>query len=284
MNKNLYYDGRQIKNYIIGFASLFSEIPFQDRNGKIKTVPIYYGSLSDVVSHLDLNVDNDATSNVNRLKDLTVPLFSFRMIGLERNVEKRRSPHDKVTVDLRQLGYNVGYVTMFPAPYKFTMELTCWASSDYQAFEITEQIIPYFNSPQQVKIEPLPRSPVSTTEVFLDSIEIDTDPESQTSTTVTMTFTLTGYILTQPKLWQTDLKFELNMLDTKHEPLFKDDKYSFGKEIKDFNDDDMPKQKQNTLSSLENFVKSNNAIMERFGDALEIYKILIKNGRVKDNG
>ena len=67
---------------------------------------------------------------------------------------------------------------MRPAPYRFTMELVCWASSDYQAFEITEQIIPYFNSPQQVRIEPLPRCPVSTTEIFLDNIEIEQFIES----------------------------------------------------------------------------------------------------------
>jgi len=285
MNPNLYYDGRQIKSYIVGFASLFSEIPYQDRNGSMKIVPIYYGSLSDVISHLDLNVDNEATKNTNRIKDLTIPLFSFRMISLERNVEKRRAPHNYQTVDLRPSGYNIGYVTMYPAPFKFTMELTCWASSDYQAFEITEQIVPYFNSPQQVKIEPLPRSPVSETEIFLDSIEIDTDPESQTSTTVTMTFSLTGYILTQPKIWQTDMKFELSMLDSKHEDIFKDDAYSFGKEIKDLNaSTKVMKAQNNIVDDLEKFIKSHPLLLQKYGSVFEIYKILIDNKRVVANG
>ena len=213
MNENLYFDGRQIKNYLIGFASLFSEIPYKNRKGKIDVVPIHYGSPSDVVSFLDHNVDNEATKNRNRLKDISVPMFSFRLTGLERNVEKRRAPHDSITVDLRPLGYNIGYVAMKPAPYRFTMELVCWAASDYQAFEITEHIIPYFNSPQQVTIEPLPRSPVSTTEIFLESIDIDTDPSAQKySAVITMSFSLTGYILTQPKIWSTNLKFELSML------------------------------------------------------------------------
>lgn len=286
MKHSLYYDGRQIKNYIIGFASLFAEIPYTDRKGKIKSVPIYYGSYSDVISHLDLNVDTEETKNVNRLKDLTIPLFSFRMTGIERNPDKRRAPHNTKTVDLRPIGYNTGYTTMYPAPYKFTMELTCWASSDYQAFEITEQIIPYFNSPQQVIIQPLPGSNVSTTEVYLDSIDIDTDTESQTySAVITMTFSLTGYLLTQPKLWSTNLQFELSMLDEKHKKIFKDDDYSIGHKIVDLNTTKPKLPNSETLiGSLSTFIKSSPLLVEKYGEKMDLFKLLGKNGRVDANG
>jgi hypothetical protein len=92
MNEQFYYNGTQIKNYLVGFASLFSEIPYADRYGKIKTVPIHYGSPSDVMSFLESNVDNEETTNRNRLKDISIPLFSFRLIGIEHNIEKRRAP------------------------------------------------------------------------------------------------------------------------------------------------------------------------------------------------
>jgi len=287
MNKNLYFDGRQLKNYLIGFASLFSEIPYKDRVGKIKTVPIHYGSPSDVISYLENDVDNEATANRNRLKDISVPMFSFRMTGIERHPEKRRSPHNTMTVDLRPMGYNIGYVTMWPAPYRFTMELICWASSDYQAFEISEQIIPYFNSPQQVIIEPLPRCRVSATEIFLDNIEIDTEPESQKySALITMSFSLTGYILTQPKIWSTNLQFELSMLDTKSDTIITDgNDYSVGHEIRDLN---IPQTsllpKEDKLSGIEGFILNTPILLSEYGEKLDWYKILVENDRIDENG
>lgn len=284
MNEKFYYDGNQIKNYLIGFASVFSEIPYQDRNGVIKTVPIHYGSPSDVVSYLESIVDNVETTNRNRLKDVTVPLLSFRMIGIERNIEKRRAPLDTITVDLRPLGYNTGYVTMMPSPYKFTMELVCWASSDYQAFEITEQIIPYFNSPQQVVIEPLPRCPVSKTEIFLDNIEIDTDPESQKcGAIITMTFSLTGWFLTQPRIWSTNMKFELSILDAgTSNSMTKNDAYSFDKGIIDLNN--IPLQKNEVTLTIETFIKTNPNFNDKYAIDYGLYKLLVeKNIIVDDN-
>ncbi len=296
MHKGLHFDGRQIKNYLIGFASLFAEIPYKDRNGNIKIVPIHYGSPSDVISYLENSVDNSATANRNRLKDITVPMFSFRMTGLEKNQDKRRAPHDTITVDLRPLGYNTGYVAMRPAPYRFTMELTCWASSDYQAFEITEQIIPYFNSPQSVKIEPLPRCPISTTEIFLDNIEIDTEPESQKySALITMTFSLTGFLLTQPKIWSTNMEFELSMLtdqykgvpsnpyDVKSNPA----DYTVGSEIRDLNVPQpklMSDETAAVFASVESFIRNTPEMMAEYGETLDWYNILVANNRIDSSG
>ena len=287
MKESLYFDGRQIKNYLIGFASLFSEIPYKNRYGKLVDVPIHYGSPSDVISFLESNVDNAETKNRNRLKDISIPMFSFRMTGIEKNNEKRRAPHDTITVDLRPLGYNTGYVTMRPAPYRFTMELVCWASSDYQAFEITEQIIPYFNSPQQVRIEPLPRCPVSTTEIFLDNIEIDTDPESQkTSSLVTMTFSLTGWLLTQPKIWSTNMAFEFNMLSGDLKNGYentKDSDFSVGHEIVEYSTINKKLKSEDKFSNLENFILNSPLILKEYGETLDLYKILITNKKIDNH-
>lgn len=286
MNEQFYYNGTQIKNYLVGFASLFSEIPYADRYGKIKTVPIHYGSPSDVMSFLESNVDNEETTNRNRLKDISIPLFSFRLIGIEHNIEKRRAPLDSKTVDLRPMGYNTGYVTMMPAPYKFTMELVCWASSDYQAFEISEQIIPYFNSPQQVTIEPLPRSPVSKTEVFLDSIEIDTDPESQKySATITMNFSLTGWMFAQPRIWSTNLKFELSVLDSNSgiNTMGSSKEYSFDKSIVDLNSVSTKIKSEKTLS-LDEFVYMNTKLNELYAKDLFLYNALMQMNKIDAHG
>jgi len=291
MNPHLYFDGRQIKNYLVGFASLFSEIPYKNRAGKIDIVPIHYGSPSDIISHLEMNVDNDETKNRNRLKDVNIPLFSFRMTGIDRNLDKRRAPHNTITVDLRPLGYSVGYVTMKPAPYKFTMELICWASSDYQAFEITEQIIPYFNSPQQVTIEPLPRSPVSTTEVFLDNITIETEPESQKySALITMTFSLNGWLLTQPKIWSTNMKFELSMLDKDYKnksPNTTENLCCFvGHDIVEENKTSaniIPSLKTVTFDTLFTYIKTTK-LKEIYFDKFVWYEMLINNNRIDSTG
>lgn len=283
MDKSLYFDGRQIKNYIIGFASLFSEIPYKTRKGTLDVVPIHYGSPSDIISYLEMNVDNEETRNRNRLKDISVPLFSFRMTGIERNVERRRAPHDSITVDLRKLGYGTGYVAMRPTPLRFTMELVLWASSDYQAFEISEQILPYFNSPQQVTIEPLPKCPVSTTEINMESVEIETDPDSQKySALVTMTFSLTGWILTQPKIWSTNMEFELSMLDKEYKNLdnYNDKSYSFDNEIIDNNTNNPNKEIQTKdLSTLESFIKNSN-LYQLYGTDLDYFKILVDENRI----
>ena len=288
MKESFYYDGTQIKNYLIGFASVFSEIPYKKRNGKITSVPIHYGSPSDIISYLEMNVDNADTRNRNRLKDVSVPIFSFRMVGMERNSERRRAPLDTIAVDLRPLGYSTGYVAMRPAPFKFTMELVLWASSDYQAFEIVEQIVPYFNSPQQVNIEPLPRCPVSVTEIHLENFEIETDPEAQKySALVTMTFSMTGWLLSQPRVWSTNMQFELSMLDKENlENIFDPDDdtyYGVGHEIIDTN---LIKPKTTTdlsLETVENFVKLT-SLNEIYGDKLAWYDSLVKAGRIAENG
>jgi len=287
MNENFYYDGRQIKNYLIGFASIFSEIPYQDRKGIIRNVPIHYGSPSDIISYLEMNVDNEDTHNRNRLKDVTVPLFSFRMTSMERNVERRRAPLDTITVDLRSLGYSTGYVAMKPAPFKFNFELLLWASSDYQAFEITEQIVPYFNSSQQVTIEPLPKCPVSTSEVFLESLEIDTEPDSQKySALVTMTFSLTGWLLSQPRIWSTNMKFELSMLDKENlnnNSNYNDEDYSVGHEIIDNNSRPKPKtDKELSLETINNFI-TRTPLAKIYGDKFDWYNELVLAGRIDPN-
>lgn len=287
MNHKFYFDGRQIKNYLVGFASLFSEIPYKNRRGVLESVPIHYGSPSDIISHLEMNVDNDETKNRNRLKDVSVPLFSFRMTGMEKNTEKRRAAHDSITVDLRPLGYSTGYVTMRPTPIRFTMELICWASSDYQAFEISEQIIPYFNSPQQVSIEPLPRSPVSTTEIFLDSVEIDTEPESRRySAMITMSFNLTGYLLTQPRIWSTNMKFEFSMLDKEYQgtdtPVNLDDTdYSVGHEIVETNSKrpgTLPHEDR--IKTIDGFILNTPKLLDVYGEKYDIYNLLLEHGRI----
>lgn len=287
MNKDFYFDGRQIKNYLIGFASVFSEIPYRNRKGVLVSVPIHYGSPSDIISFLESDVDNSVTTNRNRLKDITIPLFSFRLSAIERNAEKKRAPLDTITVDLRHLGYGTGYVAMRPAPVKFTMELILWASSDYQAFEIVEQIVPYFNSPQQVTIEPLPRCPVSTTEIYMDSIEIDTEPESQKySAQVTMSFTVSGWLLSQPRIWSTNMAFELSMLDKDYmgvKGVDLTDKYSVGHEIIDTNLIKPKTKVDSELSTLETFIY-NTKLVNIYGDKLFWYNALIEAGRISSNG
>lgn len=288
MKETFYYDGTQIKNYLIGFASVFSEIPYKKRNEEITSVPIHYGSPSDIISYLEMNVDNSDTKNRNRIKDISVPIFSFRMVGMERNSERRRAPLDTIAVDLRPLGYSTGYVAMRPAPFKFTMELVLWASSDYQAFEIVEQIVPYFNSPQQVNIEPLPRCPVSVTEIHLENFEIETDPQSQKySALVTMTFSMTGWLLSQPRVWSTNMQFELSMLDKESlNEIFEPDDdtyYGVGHEIIDVNLIKPKTQKELSLETVENFILLT-PLKEIYGDKLAWYDALVKAGRISDNG
>jgi len=286
MNHSFYYEGRQIKNYLVGFASLFSEIPYQNRKGQLESVPIHYGSPSDIISFLEMNVDNEDTHNRNRLKDVSVPLFSFRMTSMEKNLERRRAPLDSITVDLRPLGYSTGYVAMKPAPFRFNMELLLWASSDYQAFEIVEQIVPYFNSPQQVNIEPLPRCPVSTTEIFMESFEIDTEPDSQKySALVTMTFNLTGWLLSQPRIWSTNMKFELSMLDKENIGNgngidIDSTDYSVGHEIIDTGTINYNKTKEEqSMETVEDFIRLT-PLNETYGDKLDWYDELVKAGRI----
>ena len=214
MNKQLYFRGNQIKSYLIAFASVFSEIYYNNRYNELKEVPIVYGSPSDIISYMESNVDNLTTKNRNRIKDLRIPIFSFRLTNLERDVEKRRTPYTKLTIDLRQLGYGTGYTTLYPSPFKFNFELTLWADSDLQCFEILEQIVPYFNASQDIIVEILPKTPARTCNLNLDSIEVNTDPQSQKySATAVLMFSLKGWLFSQPKIWSTNMQFELEMLD-----------------------------------------------------------------------
>jgi hypothetical protein len=288
LNPSLYYNGRQIKNYLIGFASLFSEIPYMKRNGTIGIIPIVYGSSSDVISYLENNVDNLQTKNRNRLKDLTIPLFSFRLTNLQRNIEKRRAIYEDIVVDLRSMGYSSGYVSLYPAPFEFTFELSLWASSDNQLFEIMEQILPYFNSSQQVTIEPLPKCPVSKSEINLSNLEVETDPESNKySAQAIFEFQVSGWLLAQPKIWNTDMQFELRMLDSENKNLDLNkpefDKYSFGKEIYDMNTvNPYEDKRKEEIASIKNFIKMNENIKKTYLKTYKIYKKLVEMHKIND--
>lgn len=133
--------GDQIERYIGQFMRVFSGFQVQDgveRNSELvtKRVPVVYGNMSRIVATI-LNKRDFLANN-------RIPMIAANMISLEPDPSNKRSPHH---VDIRNVkSPNGAVINQLSGPaFIMNMEISVYASSTTELFEIVEQILLIFN-------------------------------------------------------------------------------------------------------------------------------------------
>jgi len=140
-----YRDTNQIERYISQFMRVFSGFQVRDgveRNGQFltKRVPVVYGNMSRVVAHI---LKRGETFTNQR-----IPLFAVNMAGLEMDLAGRRpsSYHMDTVTTMRVNPEDPKQVDRLIGPaYIMNMEVSIYASSTKELFNILEQVLLIFN-------------------------------------------------------------------------------------------------------------------------------------------
>jgi hypothetical protein len=148
-----YYYNKQIKNYILQFANIFSGLIVKtgkDANGEIKdlNVPVVYASKDRVVAGLS----SGGTQN----KLHTLPMMSCYMTGIELAPERRKGvnavdrrtyiPQGGIFLEDVEVAYR-----LMPIPYNLTFDLYIYVSNSDQSFQILEQLLMIFDPTLQLQ-------------------------------------------------------------------------------------------------------------------------------------
>jgi len=134
------------KKYITQFMRLFSGFQVQfnrdsdnDGNKDLKQCPVYYGNMDRITANV---LKGDGISSA-----VSLPIMSAALVGIELNPEQRRSNyHEENVARIRASdGQQVVNRKVMGTPYKIAMDLSIYASSTDQVFQLLEQIMIMFN-------------------------------------------------------------------------------------------------------------------------------------------
>lgn len=146
MIKHYYYDN-QLRKYMMQFAGIFTGMQYKTGVGadgaepELRSVPIRYGSSDRVVSAIKAkNTQNTP---------LALPLMSTYLTNIEiarERIKGRRHVDQRVTAEFDGVNANRSVVKrIMPVPYNLTAELSLYASSTDEMFQILEQILLIFD-------------------------------------------------------------------------------------------------------------------------------------------
>jgi hypothetical protein len=161
------------------FGTLFNNITIRktDSNGDVLSsipVPISYGPAEKFLSRLDVvgNKDDNDKTNVA----LKLPRMSFVISNIERNASESTIKYNKystngTTSDQRKM-------VREPVKYKLNYELSILSKHQDDAFQILEQILPFFEPTMNVTITDIEELGIkSDIPITLNSVSPDTEFE-----------------------------------------------------------------------------------------------------------
>lgn len=140
-----YRKGDQIEKYIGQFMRIFSGFQVKDgveRNGDFltKRVPVVYGNMSRIVASILTKRDFLANANI--------PLLAANMVSLSPDLDNKRALYFKEERLVRDIPAQSPYLSlerMVGPAFVMQMELSIYASSTTELFDIVEQILLVFN-------------------------------------------------------------------------------------------------------------------------------------------
>lgn len=136
---------KSIKKVIATFGSLFSDVTIKTSTNKLVKVPIHYSQKQKWIEVLTVNPDSR-----DLYTDTTLPSFGFEITNFVYNPEMMINPlniqHFKAGPD------NVDF--MFASvPYTIGIELYLATNTVDEAYQIVEQILPFFTPQLTVTIK-----------------------------------------------------------------------------------------------------------------------------------
>lgn len=138
-----YRRGDQLERHIGQFMRVFSGFQVRDgveRNGEFltKKVPVVYGNMSRIVASVLSKRDFLANSNL--------PIMAVNMSGISPDPDNRRTQHHREERVVTKPDGSVGVLERLTGPsFIMNMELSVYASSTTELFDIIEQIVLVFN-------------------------------------------------------------------------------------------------------------------------------------------
>ena len=142
-----------VRKNIIAFGTLFNNIEMKSTDpdtGEVleaQKVPLNYGPKQKFLVRLT----DTSTSKVA----ITLPRIYFEMTGIEYDSSRKTSPIQKYKTIIADNGNEVR-VQYVPVPYNISFELGIIAKSQYDALQILEQILPYFQPSFSVTLNMIP--------------------------------------------------------------------------------------------------------------------------------
>lgn len=138
-----YRRGEQLERHIGQFMRVFSGFQVRDgvvRNGEFltKKVPVVYGNMSRIVASILTKRDF--------LANAQLPIMAVSMAGLTPDLDNKRTPHHREERAVERGNGEVEVLERLTGPpFTMNMELSVYASSTTELFDIIEQIVLIFN-------------------------------------------------------------------------------------------------------------------------------------------
>ena len=170
------------------FGSLFNdlEVVKKDANDKVLAkikVPLAYAPRSKVLARLTEQTGDPKFA-------IRLPRISFEISSMEYDANARVSKHKKYKKVVVSDTLNMNTLRA-PAVYKVGFELNIMTSTQDEALQLLEQILPMFQPEYTVTIKDIPDMDLSTdTPIILESVTLNDDYEGDLITRRAIVYTL----------------------------------------------------------------------------------------------
>jgi len=187
MFENHYYH-ESTRRMVSVFGSIFNdlEVVKKDGSGKILQkikVPLSYAPRRKVLARLNEQYSDPKIA-------MKLPRMSFEITSMEYDANARISKHKNYTKAI--VGDSLSLTKLgAPSVYKVGIELNILASTQDEALQMLEQILPYFQPEYTVTIKDIPSMDITTdTPIILESVTLNDDYEGDLVTRRSIIYTL----------------------------------------------------------------------------------------------
>jgi len=187
MFENHYYH-ESTRRMVSVFGSIFNDLEVikKDGSGKILQkikVPLSYAPRRKVLARLNEQYSDPKIA-------MKLPRMSFEITSMEYDANARISKHKNYTKAI--VGDSLSLTKLgAPSVYKVGIELNILASTQDEALQMLEQILPYFQPEYTVTIKDIPSMDITTdTPIILESVTLNDDYEGDLVTRRSIIYTL----------------------------------------------------------------------------------------------
>lgn len=165
-----YRESKQFEKFISQFMRIFSGFQTRDgveRDGEYEyyRVPVIFGKLDRVVAHMMKKGD----TYINQ----KIPIFSVNLSGIEPDDEGKKNFHHKEVYNTKRIHpENPKTVERIMGPaFIMNFEVSLWASSMTEMFDIMEQVLLIFNPRVTITLDSSAYNCANITEVTMNDIQ-----------------------------------------------------------------------------------------------------------------
>lgn len=178
LNSNVFYH-KTIRNTIVAFGRLFSNIKFERKNEEGETeqiinVPIAYSQKEKWMHSVEMN------PNETRGVYTTLPRIGFEILGYSYDSSRKLQRMNRMMKDVDNQKRNHLFT---PVPYNIDISLYFATKTQEDSLQILEQILPAFTPEYTISINAIPDFDiVQDVPIILQSVTVQDDYEGDMET------------------------------------------------------------------------------------------------------